>query len=50
MATTRYFIRDGQPNQLVAAQMATNQASLLRYLQDGQLTDGFDRVTVTHLF
>ena len=50
MATTRYFIRDGQPNQMVSQQMASSQAGLLRYLQDGQLTDGFDRVTVTHLF
>lgn len=50
LGTRRYFIRDGQPNQLIEQQTAINTRDFTRYLQDGQLQSAFDNVTVTHLF
>ena len=48
--TRRYFIRDGVMNEPIERQIQNNTTDLVRFLQGGRLRDGFDGVTVTHIF
>ena len=50
LGTRRYFIRDGVMNEPIERQIQINTDNFARFLIGGRLRDGFDSVTVTHIF
>jgi hypothetical protein len=50
LGTRRYFIRDGMMNEPIERQIQINADNFARFLIGGRLRDGFDGVTVTHIF
>ena len=50
LGTRRYFIRDVVGNEPIERQIQLNTNDFIRFLQGGRLRDGFDGVTVTHIF